>query len=556
MNLRRRIFLVLSIYPYLLIGQYTVSGTIMDDRGASIPFANVLLTSEVDTAQVAGTITNEDGTFRIGELVAGNYQLQLSYLGFEQQVLTVRIADNTNIGTIKLKELTTALNGVEVTATRQLVRREVDRLVFDVANSPRADGGDALSVLEASPGVSVRNNLVSMVGKRSVGVLINGKRVNIPPEELAEFLRSIASEDIEAIAVITTPPARYEAEGNSGLIDIQLKRGKANAWKTQVRASYLQRTYGSISGGTNLSYRKDKISFIGSLFVREGVFYQEQDDYAHFPDGLWYTYSPFRADITGFNGRADLQYQLNEAWSVGAQYLRNRTNYFITDAPYTPVFAEDGSISRSLQSEGEAALTPTVDAVNLNSDWQLGNDGKKLSLNLDYFYYLNPDTKQYSGVSTFTAPATTQFYRGTNTNLQDVTNLSVTLDLELPTDWAKITTGIKVTRSVSDNAIVFFNSGLTDTPVSDFETADNDFTYEEDLGAVYLSASKSLNEKWEAKLGVRGEMVQTNALSQNLELNRPFDYFKLFPTVYLTYSPTDTRTLSFSYSRRIERPNF
>jgi len=177
-------------------------------------------------------------------------------------------------------------------------------------------------------------------------------------------------------------------------------------------------------------------------------------------------------------------------------------------------------------------------------------------LNLDYFTYNNPDVKTYSGVSKITEPFSEQFYRGTNTNDQDVTNLSAKIDIDYPLDWIDLSFGGKVTMSESLNDILLFNSGLVDEPVTELPIEENDFQYNENIQALYFSANKVFNEKWSSQLGLRLETTQTDSKSDKLDLDTSNDYNKLFPTFYLTYNATESSNFSFNYSKRIQRPGF
>jgi len=147
-------------------------------------------------------------------------------------------------------------------------------------------------------------------------------------------------------------------------------------------------------------------------------------------------------------------------------------------------------------------------------------------------------------------------YRGINTNKQDVTNYSAKIDFEYPTEWAELSFGGKITTSKSLNDIVFFNSGLVGEPVSNLPLSDNDFKYNEQIQAVYASINKKLNNKWGIQLGVRMEATQTTSISENLDLDVPFNYTKLFPTFYLSYNANENSIFSMNYSRRIQRPSF
>jgi len=253
----------------------------------------------------------------------------------------------------------------------------------------------------------------------------------------------------------------------------------------------------------------------------------------------------------------DVNYEITPQWSMGAQYVYNRTNWRVTDAPYTPVFDYDtDEIIRYLQTDGTMDFSPEIHSINFNNAIEIDTIGRSVEINLDYFTYSNPDTKSYDGQSIINYPFSKQFYKGTNTNKQDVINYSVKTDVEYPTKWANLSFGGKISTSKSLNDIVFFNSGLIDDPVTEVSLSHNDFEFNERILATYASVNKKFNDHLEAQIGIRMEATQTTSLSENLNLDVANDYNKIFPTVYFAYNITENSNFSLNYNRRIQRPNF
>ncbi len=546
------IALFLSIHS---AAQVVITGKVIDEANhAPLEFAEVVLTNAASEV-IAGTILDSVGLFRL-QAVPGDYQLTVSYFGTGLYSESIQLQSNKDLGTLAVKNIQ-ELDEVTVTAKKSLIQRKIDRLVFNVENSSQASQGDAMDVLQVTPGVRVQNDKINLIGKGSMRVLVNDKLVNLSGQDLANFLKTIRSEDIKSIEVITAPPAKYDAVGNSGLINIILKRARINSWNIRAYGAYRQRRFAGGDGGVNFDFNKRKLSIASSLSYWNRDYYQEQDDYAYFPDGLWYTSSPFKANIKGINGRLDLNYQISPKWSMGAQYMYAHNDFAVTDKPYTPVYEyNSGDVLRYLQSEGTMDLKPKIHSINYNNEVKLDTSGKKISINLDYFIFNNPDTKTYDGISVINNPTSKQYYRGVNTNSQDVANYAAKVDIEMPTSWAKLSFGSKFSSTRSLNDIEFFNSGLVDDPITSFAKDKNDFKYDEMIEAGYISISKDLREKWSAQLGLRMEATQTTSVSDNLMLDVGRDYIKWFPTFYLSYKPAENATASFSYSRRIQRPGF
>ena len=548
-------FLIL-LSSLVITAQIEITGSVIEKKSQKpLEFAEVILLTN-EASIITGVVTDANGVFKLN-VKQGEYTLQVTYVGQILHTKNITVAERPiNLGVIEIVNAQ-ELDEVVIAAKKKLIQRKIDRLVFNVENSSKASEGDALEVLRVTPGVRVQNDKITMIGKSNLQVMINDKIVQLSDEDLANFLKSIASEDIKNIEVITTPPAKYEASGNSGLVNITLKQAKKDSWNAQLKSSYRQRRYATGSVGGSFNFNKDKLSIASSFNYSDGTYYQEQDDYAHFPDGLWYTSSPINADIKRLNGRVDINYQITPKWEMGGQYLYSRTAFDVTDAPYTPVFDYDtNEIIRSLQSDGTMDLIPEIHSLNYNNEVAIDTLGRKITLNLDYFKYNNPDTKTYNGVSVIQNPFSEQFYRGTNTNKQDVTNVSAKLDIEYPLEWVDLSFGGKISNSKSLNDIVFFNSGLVNNLVTELPLSQNDFEYKEDIQAVYISANKKFNDKWSSQIGLRMEATQTDSKSNNLNLSTSNDYTKLFPTFYLSYNATENSNFSFNYSKRIQRPSF
>ncbi len=554
--IHKRIVFLAILISISVNAQTVLKGKIIDKSTQQpIEFADIIITSSLMDYPI-GTITDIDGNFELS-LNKGLYKLIVLFVGKELIVKDIEIKDKDIDLGILLIENSRQLDEVVITSKKKLIERKIDRLVFNVENSSKASQGDALEILRVTPGVRVQNDQIKMIGKSNLQVMINDKIVQLSEEDLANFLKSIASEDIKNIEVITTPPAKYEASGNSGLINITLKQAKKDSWNAQLKSSYIQRRYATGTFGGSFNFNKENFSVATSINYRDGAYYQEQDDYAYFSDGLWYTSSPFKGEFKGLNGRLDLNYKISSKWEMGAQYLHNNATFYYTDTPYTPVFDYNtNEIIRSLQSEGTADLNPKFHSVSYNNEVKLDSLDRKITLNLDYFTYTNPDIKKYSGKSTIQNPLSEQFFKGINTNKQDVTNKSVKLDVAYPLNWINLGFGGKIANSKSINTISFFNSGLVDNPIVDMPLSENNFEYKEDIQALYLSANKMINEKWNTQLGLRLEATQTNAASSNLNLSTKNEYTKLFPTFYVSYDATENSNVSFNYSKRIQRPNF
>jgi hypothetical protein len=207
------------------------------------------------------------------------------------------------------KTIEKQIQEVEITAKKKLIERKIDRLVFNVENSIAASGGDALDALKVTPGIKVQNDQISMIGKSGMSVMIDDRLVQLSGDDLTNYLKTISSDNIKSIEVITNPPAKYDAQGNSGLINIKLKRIKHNSWNSSIRSTYTQTTYpaGSLGGGFN--YDKGKIYIESDLGYTNGSLATTYNTTFFYPTQLWQEENKNRNYYNLIGGKVGFNYR-------------------------------------------------------------------------------------------------------------------------------------------------------------------------------------------------------------------------------------------------------
>jgi hypothetical protein len=536
-------------------GQYSITGQIVQKDKTINSFTEALLIDKNSVA-IVSTVLDDDGKFVLDVEKQGEYNFVVKFLDHILYEKIIQVSSNLNLGTIEV-ENTITLQEVVITNKKKLVEKKIDRLIFNVENTIATTGGDALDALKITPGVKVQNDNVSMIGKSSVSVLVDDKLIQLKQAELTDFLKSLSADNIKSIEVITTPPAKYDAVGNSGIINIKTKTAKKDSWNANIGASYLQRSRpdGSAFGNFNFNSRKWTIST--SISSRNGKRYSEQDDYAYFPDALWYTSSPFLSHYKRFSGKLSIDYQINQNWKTGVQYMANINRNSVTDHPYTPVLDNNaGDILRYLKSDGNQKKSPDFQSVNYYNEFKLDSLGRKLLLIFDYFNFDNDDNRFYDGISIIHNPYSQQYYKGFNINAQNIQNYSGKVDVEFPLEVIDLSFGGKIATSKAKNDMNVFNSGLVDDPISITPETQTSFEYQENIQALYFSANKKLNDHWETQVGLRMEATQTTAHSLSLNQKNKNNYVKWFPSVFVNYTPDENSIFALNYSKRIERPSF
>ena len=538
-----------------LSAQVKVTGKLVHKDKSPIEFAEVILLNK-DSIGILSELASEDGSFLLNTK-QGVYTLQVRQFKTLFYTKQIDATTNLNLGTIEIENFSQELNAITIEVKDKLIERKVDRVIFNVENSLRAVGGDALEALSVTPGVRVQNDKLSMIGKSNLAVMVDDKLIQLSGDDLANFLKTIPAESIKSIEVISIPPSKYEADGNSGYVNIKLKKSRKNAWNTLINAAYLQRMYADGNTSANFNYNKKKLSLTASLFYRKGTFHANENNVSFFPDGRWNNQDPYNVSYQGISSKLGFDYQLSSKWTIGSQLMCNTHTVVLTNKTYTFVqdYVTENRI-RYLQNTIVNQLHPLFNSANIYNEFKLDTTGKKITINLDYLNFSDNDQKPYKGISVIENPYSYKYFEGVNINARIINNFSAKLDLELPLKWINLSFGTKTSTSTAKNNITAFNSGIVDTPIQDYQLNKNKFEYTENVGALYISGSKKISKHWESQMGIRGEATYTKTYAENLNLTGKKNYIKLFPTAYLTYTINDNSTVTLRYSKRINRPRF
>ncbi|WP_299315160.1 TonB-dependent receptor [uncultured Aquimarina sp.] len=549
--MKKLIFIFLLI-PFLSISQVEVTGKVKD-KADVIVYANVILTNESGQI-VNGAITDEKGSFTIN-IPKGTYTLLIKYLGYEDYKTSVVLDENKVMNDIVLNEKSSNLEEVVIVSKKRLIEQKVDRLVFNIADNVATSGGDALDALRVSPGIAVNDDQITMIGKSGMRVMVDGRIIQMSGEELNGFLSSIPADDIKEIEIITNPPAKYEAEGNSGLINIVYKRGKNNSWNNTTSLTYTQAIFSKYALRNNFTYQKDKVKLLLSLNAGTGNKDIDQRTNIFYTDGPWDVNVNQNWNEDNISGRLMLDYAIGKNSTIGVQYLGSISKPDIVDKTTATIFDNSNTIESVLISNGFSDQDFSNHSVNAHFKTKLDTLGRSVSVDLDYFDY-NSDRDRNIVTEDFLANNMSQgvsFSNETNTSHFNK-NYSGKVDIEHPFEKLDLSYGAKISVTDSKYETANFNT-ITGVPVLDPSQSD-EFEYTENNQALYVNGSKKINERWETQLGLRLENTQTEGFSKSLNRSNDLDYLKLFPTFYLSYNMNDNNSFSFNYGRRINRPGY
>lgn len=536
---------------------YEVLGKLVDEN--NFPLENIEILVYQDNRIKGSGITDELGNFKI-LLESGTYKFRCYFVGSIIYATDFELTDQLNLGTLVSFDSANTLKEVEVTAKKKVIETKVDRTVFNVENSIRSTGSDGYQLLKGTPGVSVQGNSIKLVGKSTVSVMIDDRIINLSGDDLTNYLRNLSSDQIKSIEVITTPPAKYAADGSSGLINIKLKKTPIDSWAVTLRANYIQASYPTFAEGIGYTFNKNKVTLVADFVKQEGSIKTLESVDTDYTSENWESRTNRRDYTNVYRGILGFDYKLTDKANIGFKYTGIYNKPDIDDYNNTSVFDKNSNQLKTLiKTDGYNNSKTDNNSLNIYYIQKLDTIGKQMTIDFDAFNYQDSQNRNFNSNETDVATnVVSNFYNANNIGLQDLTNFSGKIDFEIPTKWANYSFGGKLSWIDNTSDIQFFEI-INGVSILDFNQT-NIFRYTENTQAVYFSANKSLGEKWQAQIGLRYETTQTKGVTEYIdntqnETNK-FDYDQFFPTAYLLYTPNENNNFSISYNKRVGRPDY
>lgn len=541
--------LILAVFSVRVVSaqDFSIKGRLVNGHEYPIQFVGINLFSE-DGLLRKQAITDSLGFFSLNA-ESGQYFIrgkQFDKMLFEKPV---NLTTDVNLGTIYVKE-SIVLEGVTVNAPSQLLERKVDRLVFNVQNSIGAAGGSGLDALTITPLVKVdEDGSVSIVGKGSVGVMINDKIINLSGTDLTNYLRSLRSDDIAKIEVVTVPSSKYEAQGNSGLINIVLKKRHRSGWDGYLTSRARQNTYTGISESFGLNYSSDRLTTSLKMNYFDDKS-RAEENYDILGSYSSKSSSKRKDKYKGFGINAGLDYQLSQNSTLGFIYVLgyDRNDKDIDEG--SQYFTSDILTNSMFTSTERKEKTPTH-TLNSYYEYKLGANGNKLSFSGNFFQRNPSNAVNFSTIDDVANSA----YNVYNTSEVKYRIWSVQGDLVLDTKLAKFETGVKYADFNNRSDIGYYNIKEDGQPII-VPDRSNRFNYLEENYAGYVSGEKDLGKKWSLQVGLRYEYSVIKGISESEGDVNSSKYGNIFPNAYISYKANDDNSLTISYSKRINRPGF
>ena len=541
----------------------SISGKIIDENNEALAYANVLLLHSADSTLYKGNVINNDGTYSFQDINAGDYLINSSLVGFGEVYSDLISFDGVNALIVPTLQLS---NGIEidqvtVTAQKPFIELKADKMIVNVANSAVNAGGTALEVIAKAPGVIVdNNNRISLRGKQGVLVTINGKNQYLSGDELSRMLENMPADNIQRMEVITNPSAKYDAEGNSGIINIVLKKNENLGFNGRISTTARQGNKFSHFHNLNLNHRSEKLHLFGGIEYYEWNKDQQLDLLRNIPNAEGFTtfdqVSMFDEGGDGYESKVGLNWTVTNKLDLGIVARRDGDYNFSNIDNITNISGTNKPAFEILDVVNRGSENYTKNTGNANATYKFNEQGTTLSFDADYSTYRNPGTYTYDNYylnSENDEVAPTYFLRN-NLNT-DIDIFASTLDFtHAISKKLQIETGIKYGVVETTNTTLFEDLDPQDN-WNNITTRSNDFMYSEEVAAAYINGSGAVGN-YQLQAGLRMEHTESEAVSPTLGIIVPRSYTNYFPSVSISRSFENGHNISGTYSRRLERPNY
>jgi len=547
------------------VSAQTVSGVAKEAGGQ--PLSGATITLYKDSAIVKLAVTKENGAYHFEAVQPGTYRVGTSFVGTTPSFsapFTVGTTDVT-VPELVVTKAGGTLQGVTVTARRPIVEVKADKMVVNVEGTINATGNDALELLRKSPGVLVdKDENLSVSGKNGVQVYIDGRPTPLSGQDLANYLKTLQSTQIEAIEIISNPSARYEAAGNAGIINIRLKKNKNYGANGSVTAGFNQGVYSKYNGGLSLNYRNKNVNLFGNYNYNNSENQNKMNLERSLLDTLFDQRNIMRFHNSSHNFKAGIDYTLSKKSTIGAIVNGMYADPEMRNNSRTPIiYKPTGTVDRILEAQNYGDMERNNLNLNLNYSYT-GTKGKSLMLNADHGFYelgtnqLQPNNYYNAAGNTLISSVTYRMVTPTDINIS-----SFKADYEQEFAKGKLGLGGKIAYVTTDNDFRRYDV------LSSGEQLDKDrsnhFKYTENINAGYVNYNRALKGMM-IQAGLRVENTVTEGTSTGLKpdgngyvptkstFKRPYTDF--FPSAAITFNKNPMKQWNLTYSRRIDRPSY
>ncbi len=549
---------------------YSIQGKVLDHENKVLDLALVSLTMDQVDSSIKSDYTDLDGSFNFTSVAEGKYILQVRFFGFQSLLKPINVSGQNlqlTLEPIQLQIDSKPLEAVTVTAKVPYIERKMDRTVVNVDALISNAGSNTLEALELAPGITLNHDGgIQLKGRSGVMVYIDDKPTYLSGVELENYLKSIPASTVKQIEIMTNPPAKYEAAGNAGVINIITKRNKELGFHGNTVLSIQQGQYTRSNNSLNLSFNKNKISVYANINAGLRNSFQDLNINRYYKDDSNIRSSSFSQnsyilkDGRSANAKLGLDYYINENTVIGisGRGLINPSGDLTTNTAF--IKDAQSSILRRVNAENKTESEFDNATFNIYFKRQLDTMGSFLTMDADYVKY-NSTSEQVFNNFIYNSNSILEYQDRINGAIpSNIQIYAAKLDFSKPLNkTSKFEAGLKSAYTETDNEAKYSNT-VDGTTLPDYNLS-NRFLYNEWIHAAYLNYSKSFG-KIELQLGLRAETTKLNG-HQLGNVEKPDTsftrtYSNLFPTFYASWhmDSKDHHVLGFSFGRRIDRPFF
>lgn len=569
-NTITHILFAISLFTFSLVNAQTNPGTgkltgkVLDEKKANMSYASVSLLKAQDSTLIKGSITEDNGTYSFSSLSDGQYLVAINMIGYAKIFKGPYSINTTHktytIDNVQLVPTAKQLNNVNIVSSKPLVERQVDKTVLNIENSVLAAGNNALEILQKAPGVTVdKDGNISLRGKNGVLVMLDGKPTYMSSEQLANMLRSTEGNAIQTIELITNPSAKYDAAGNSGIINIKLKKNRNYGTNGSVTAGGGYGRYYKANSGISLNHREKKFNVFGEFNYSRNKRYHELDITRVNNTATDQTFFNQTSDDIGlrrnYNYKGGVDYFINDNNTIGAAVngyngTGENTSKVLTLIGSRPLETDSSVLAHNANNYKYTGIT-----YNLNYKGTIDTAGQEINADVDYSIYGSGQDNLYNNnyLNTSGDPYKAP-YIFRNSAPSTIKVFAAKVDYTYPfSKKMKLDVGLKSSVVNTDNNSAFEN--FLDNSWQNDITRSNQFLYKENINAGYLNLKREFTGTT-IQIGLRAE--QTNSKGNSITEQKVSDrhYFNLFPSVFLNRVLSKDNEIGLSYSRRIDRPDY
>ncbi len=553
--------------------QMKVSGKVLGTLVSAqkpVESATVELLRVKDSSVVKLSVSDKAGAFEMENIQPGNFFLLVQALGHTRYYSTAfAITESQPVMDLHAIQLTTAtreLSAVTVVAKKPLIEQKIDRTIVNVEASVTNVGTSALDVLEKSPGVTVdKDGNISLKGKSGVQIYVDGRPTYLSGQDLTNMLKNMQSEQLDQLEIMTNPPAKYDAAGNAGVINLKTKKNKQVGYNGSATVGYGQGVYASTTESLNMNYRNGKVNVFSNLSYANRKRFQTLTIQRKFIEAATkIVKSNFSQENNllnnsePYNVKLGMDYFASKKTTLGVVFNGGVSDYGFTSGSVINI----SDPNQVLQSQTRAFSNNMENwknfSTNLNLRQLIGKNGADITSDLDYIQYRSSNHLDLHNAY-FDASGSTLPGSRPDTLLgslpQDITIYSAKVDFTQPLkNGARFEAGAK-SSYVKTDANAQYDSLINGVNVRDVNRS-NHFVYEEMVNAAYVNYSRPMGKKINAQLGLRMEHTHANGKQLTTHIDFTRDYVQVFPTLYLQYQPNDKNSFVLNYGRRITRPDY